>query len=203
MFGKTLSTALSLLLFAATAFAGQIRMDCNAIYPASNFHSKGAVLFAEKVAEYTGGDVDITVHAGGSLGFKGPELLKAVKDATLPMSDILMGVVAGSDQVFGLSSMPLLVKSYDEARTFYEAARPYYEKSCTRWNQKLLYAAPWPPSGLFTQKPLVTVADLEGLKTRTYDKNGATFLSMAKGSPLSLPWGNCIPLCRPAWPIPY
>ena len=167
-----------------------VRMDLNAIYPASNFHSQGAMHFADKVREATAGTVDITVHPGGSLGFKGPELLKAIMDGTLPMSDILMGVVAGSEEIFGLSTYPMIVGSYAEARVFYDAAKPHYESACARWNQKLLYAAPWPPSGLFTKKPLVTMADMEGLKTRTYDRNGALFLEKARGNPMSLPWGE-------------
>lgn len=190
MLKRIVAALLMVLALGFSAQAADLKMDCNAIYGSNNFHSQGAQLFADKVAEYTSGSVQITVHPGGSLGFKGPELLKTVKDGTLPMSDILMGVVSGSDQVFGLSSMPLLAKDYAEAKKLYDAARPYYEKACRRWNQKMLYAAPWPPSGLFTQKPLKTVADFEGLKTRTYDKNGAELLRAAGASPMSLPWGE-------------
>ncbi|WP_432738171.1 TRAP transporter substrate-binding protein [Maridesulfovibrio sp. FT414] len=181
---------LLVMSFALSAQAAELKMDCNAIYGATNFHSQGAQLFADKVAEYTSGSVQITVHPGGSLGFKGPELLKTVKDGTLPMSDILMSGVAGSDEVFGVSSMPLIANNYAEAKKLYDVAKPEYEKACRRWNQKLLYAAPWPPSGLFTQKPINTAADLEGLKTRTYDKNGAELLRAVGASPMSLPWGE-------------
>ena len=180
----------SVLVCGSWAGAQTMRMDLNAVYPASNFHSQGAVNFADKVREATGGSVDITVHPGGSLGFKGPELLKAIMDGTLPMSDILMGVVSGSEEIFGLSTYPMIVGSYAEAKVFYDAARPHYESACAKWNQKLLYAAPWPPSGLFTKKPLVALADMSGLKTRTYDRNGALFLEKAGGNPMSLPWGE-------------
>lgn len=190
MLKRIITSLLMVLAFAISAQAADLKMDCNAIYGATNFHSQGAKIFADKVAEYTSGSVQITVHPGGSLGFKGPELLKTVKDGTLPMSDILMGVVSGSDQVFGVSSMPLLANDYAEAKKLYDAAKPYYDKACRRWNQKMLYAAPWPPSGLFTKKPLKTVSDFEGLKTRTYDKNGAELLRAAGASPMSLPWGE-------------
>jgi len=185
-----LATACLLALVSAASAADVVKMNLNAIYPASNFHSRGAEEFAKRVDEYTGGTVKIAVHPGGSLGFKGPELLKAVKDGTLPMSDILMGVVAGSEEIFGLSSLPRMVKSYEEARKYYEIARPAYDKAAEKWNQKILYACPWPPSGLFTKKPVKSVADIDGLKTRTYDKNGADFLNGAGGSPVSLPWGE-------------
>ncbi|MFK4765418.1 TRAP transporter substrate-binding protein [Desulfobaculum sp. SPO524] len=187
---KRILLVLCLLLIAAPASAATVRMNCNAIYGPNNFHTKGAVSFAEKAKKYTDATVVIEVHPGGSLGFKGPELLKAVKDGTLPMSDILMGVVAGSDEVFGLSTIPLIVDSYDEAMRYYEACRPQYEKACRKWNQKLLYAAPWPRSGLYTKGPFEKLADIEGLKIRTYDKNGADFLKRADASPQSLPWGE-------------
>lgn len=183
-------SCLALLLTAAQAGAAPVKMDCNAIYPAGNFHSQGAVNFAEKVKAATNGEVVITVHAGGALGFKGPELLKAVKDATVPMTDVLMGVVAGSEEIFGISSMPRVATSYADAKKFYALAKPAYDKALARWNQKLLYAAPWPPSGLFTKKPINTPDDLKGLKVRTYDKNGATFLENAGAHPMSLPWGE-------------
>ncbi|MFH1153593.1 MAG: TRAP transporter substrate-binding protein [Pseudomonadota bacterium] len=179
------------LLASGVAFADtSMKLDLNAIYGATSFHTMGAMEFAKSVKDYSGGSVDITVHAGGSLGFKGPELLKAVKDAQIPMSDILMGVVAGSEQVFGISSLPRLAASFEQARSLYNDCRPLYEAAAEKWNQKLLYAAPWPPSGLVTSTPVASAADIKGLKTRTYDKNGASFLQELGGSPLSLPWGE-------------
>jgi TRAP-type C4-dicarboxylate transport system substrate-binding protein len=170
--------------------ADVVKMNLNAIYPATNFHSQGAEEFAKRVKEYTGGTVDIAVHPGGALGFKGPELLKTVKDGTVPMSDILMGVVQGSEKAFGISSLPRMVTSYDEAWKLYEACKELYDKAAVKWNQKILYVVPWPPSGLFTTKEVKTAADIKGLKTRTYDKNGADFLANLGGSPVSLPWGE-------------
>ncbi|WDP88836.1 MAG: TRAP transporter substrate-binding protein [Desulfobacter sp.] len=188
---KSILVALMVMMAAAPAWAGKtMKLDLNAIYGSTSFHTVGAMKFAELANKYSGGSLDITVHPGGSLGFKGPELLKAVKDAQLPMSDILMGGVSGSAHVFGLSSLPRLAGSFEEAKALYADARPLYEKAAAKWNQKLLYAAPWPPSGLVTKKAVAGVADIKGLKTRTYDKNGANFLRELGGAPLALPWGE-------------
>lgn len=167
-----------------------VKLDLNAVYGATSFHTVGAMEFATLAEKYSHGSVQITVHPGGSLGFKGPELLKVVKDGQVPMSDILMGVVAGSEQVFGISSLPRLVGSFDEAKQLYTDCKPLYEKAAKKWKQKLLYAAPWPPSGLVTKEMINSTADLKNLKTRTYDKNGAEFLRSLGGSPVSLPWGE-------------
>lgn len=167
-----------------------VKLDLNAVYGATSFHTVGAMEFAKLAEKYSEGSLQITVHPGGSLGFKGPELLKVVKDGQVPMSDILMGVVAGSEHAFGISSLPRLVGSFDEAKQLYADTKPIYEKTAMKWKQKLLYAAPWPPSGLVTQNVVNSKADLKNLKTRTYDKNGAEFLRMLEGSPVSLPWGE-------------
>lgn len=184
-----LLASLLLVPFQAQA-TGPVELDCNAVYPASNFHTMGAQAFAERVAQYTHGSVRITVHPDSSLGFRSPELLKAVKDGILPMSDMLMGAVAGSEEIFGLTTIPLLMRSIDQAFALYQAARPHYEKACEKWNQKLLYAAPWPQSGLHTKKPILGIEDLAGLKIRSYDQNSAEFLQRAGASPQPLPWGE-------------
>ncbi|AEI13964.1 Extracellular solute-binding protein, family 7 [Flexistipes sinusarabici DSM 4947] len=171
-------------------FAADVKMNLNAIYGQNSFHTQGAMYFADLVEEYTDGSVDITVHPGGSLGFKGPELLKAVKDAQVPMSDILMGVVAGSEHVFGISSLPRLASSFDEAKELYEDTKPLYKEAAAKWNQKFLYAAPWPPSGLVTKNKVETAADIKNAKIRTYDKNGANFLRELGAAGISMPWGE-------------
>lgn len=190
MLKKGLGTLIILLFLSLPATAATVKMDLHASYGATSFHTEGAIKFAELAKHYSGGSVDITVHPGGSLGFKGPELLKVVKDGQVPMSDILMGVVAGSEHVFGISSLPRLVPSFAQAKALYNDCRPLYEKAATKWNQKFLYAAPWPPSGLVTKTTINSKADLANLKTRTYDKNGAEFLRILGAAPVSLPWGE-------------
>lgn len=192
---KVLSTLVSLAIstffvFGSASAQEPIQMDLNAVYGPTSFHTQGAMDFAGLVDKYSDGSVKIKVHAGGALGFKGQELLNAVKNGMVPMSDILMGVVAGSSHTFGISSLPMLVSTYEEAAQLYENSKPLYEKAAIKWNQKMLYAAPWPPSGLVTKKPINTAKDLEGLKIRTYDKNGASFLKALGASPVSLPWGE-------------
>jgi TRAP-type C4-dicarboxylate transport system substrate-binding protein len=179
-----------LLLLALPAFAATFKMDLHASYSADSIHTQGAIQFSDLVRSYSNGTVEITVHPGGSLGFKDPELLKVVKDGQVPMADILMGVVAGSEHVFGVSSLPRLVPDFAAARKLYKDCRPLYEQAASRWNQKLLYAAPWPPSGLVTRKTVASRSDLANLKTRTYDKNSTEFLRILGVAPVSLPWGD-------------
>ena len=189
-FAGFLVVLVALMFVWSSAHAKVIKMNLNCIYGPKSIHTLGAMKFAKLVKKYTHGTVIITVYPGGSLGFKGPELLRVVRDGQVPMSDILMGVVSGSEHVFGVSSLPRLVKSYKQAWKLYQAFKPLYEQAALKWHQKFLYAAPWPPSGLVTKKAIHSAKDLKGLKIRTYDKNGAEFLRLLGANAVSMPWGD-------------
>ena len=176
-------TSLSVALLAAN-----IKMDLNAMYGATNFHTKGAEQFAALVDEYTKGSVKITVHAGATLVKGSP--LQAVKDGTVAMTDMFIPFTAGGGKVFGISALPFVASSYEDAYKLYQISKPVYDKTAAQWNQKMLYAVSWPPSGLYTKKPMMSKADFSDLKTRTYDKNSADFITMVGGNSVALPWGE-------------
>ena len=173
---------------AATLLAGNIKMDLNAKYGANNFHTKGAEKFATLVNDYSKGSVDITVHAGSSLIKGNP--LKAVKDGTVAMTDMFIPFTSGGGKVFGISALPFIAQSYDNAYRLYQISKPAYEKTAKKWNQKLLYSVTWPPSGFYSNKSMTSISDFKGAKTRTYDKNSAAFVNQAGGNAVALPWGE-------------
>jgi TRAP-type C4-dicarboxylate transport system substrate-binding protein len=183
-----LKKALIVATIAASLVAGVVKMDLNAKYGANNFHTKGAEKFAKLVEKYSDGSVKITVHAGSSLVKGNP--LKAVKNGTVAMTDMFIPFTSGGGKVFGISALPFIANSYEDAYRLYQISKPAYEKTFKKWNQKLLYAVSWPPSGLYTKKPIKSLADFKGLKTRTYDKNSANFINLAGGSAMALAWGE-------------
>lgn len=166
------------------------RILLNTIYPSSSLPTRGAAKFAETVRLFTGGTLDIQLTPAEESGYRGPELLAAVKNNTVAMSDILMGAVSRSERAFGISSLPLIAQTHDEARELYNISRPLYEQRCAKWGVVFLYAIPWPPSGLFATAPTKSLSDLKGLRVRTYDTNGAAFLARAGAAPIPIPWGD-------------
>jgi len=166
------------------------RWDMHVAWPPANFHTKGVVRFADLVKAKSGGKLDIVVHPGGALGYKGAEILRVVRDGTLPIAEVLMGNVQGDEPIFGLTSLPLLAGSYDDAWRLYQLAKPYYEKALERNNAMLLYAVPWPPSGIYTKKELSSTADFKGLKVRTYDANSAEFVRLLGAEGIAIPFSE-------------
>ena len=85
---KLISTVLFSTVFTLSVQAGE-KWDMPMAYSATNFHSQNGVMFADAVRVATGGDVDITVHAGGSL-FKGGEIKKAIQTGQVPIGERLL-----------------------------------------------------------------------------------------------------------------
>jgi len=163
----------------------------NSVWPADNLQCVALQEFADRAKEETNGKVQITVKSGGALGYKGPELLKAVRDGLVPISSMVITQAAGDEKIFGVVSLPFLTRNYDEAKKLSEIARPYFDKACEeKWNQKILLMSPWPPAALWTQKKVDSVDDMQNLKVRTYDKNGALVVEATGGTPYPLPFSE-------------
>ena len=184
--------AVLLVVSAFTAHA-QVQLDLATTYSGSNIHAESVRVFAERVAEATGGEVAITVHEGGALGLRDEDHFPAVADGIVPIANVLMGAAVGSDSIYGLSTLPFLVSDFEEAKLLHDIARPAYEAAAERYNQKLLFTAPWPPSGIHAQRPVTSYDDIEGLRIRTYDRNGTDVLNEAGANALVMSWGDVYP----------
>ncbi len=160
------------------------------LWPTSNFSTQGVMQFADLVKERTENRVLIEVHPGGSLGFKGPDMLQVVKDGLVPVGEMLLGYVAGTEQLMDLSTMPFLVANYGEAHLLGIVSKPYMEKVFKKWNQKLLYWQFWPGAGLYSKKPIVSLDDLKGLRIRTFNNVSTQWVKDAGAKPVSMPWGD-------------
>jgi TRAP-type C4-dicarboxylate transport system substrate-binding protein len=176
------------VVFLASPSLAKTTWNANTVWPANNMHSLWLTEYAEKVKKATGGDLELAVHTGGALGYKGPQLLKAVRDGRVALSDMLISGVAGDEKIFRISTLPFLVRDFEELRLLVDIARPYYDRAAAKWNQKILYIAPWPGAGLWTKKKITTVEDLRGLRTRVYDINGAFLMEAVGATPLVVPF---------------
>ncbi len=191
MFNKFLVAGAALAVSVGMGHA-QSYLDMTNEYEPSSIHGQGDQFFAEQVNS-SGADVEITLHLGGALGFRSADNLDAVGDGVVPIADTLGGVLAGSDPIFLVSSLPFIAANPEEARALFEAARPAYEAFFEENGQMLLYASPWPASGLWANEPVDTVEALTGLTMRTYDANGTRTLIAAGASPIQLSWADVVP----------
>ncbi len=187
------------LLFALAFSSGAIaktRWDMHLNYPAGNFHSQGAKRFADRVKKATNGELEIVLHPGASLGFKGPELLRAVAEGQLVIAEIPTGMVEGDAPILALTAQPFISTNAKEQRLLYDLAKPTYAKVLKKFNQFTLYTSVWPFSGIYTQRPITSVADLKGLKMRVYDGTGLAFGKATGIAARKMPFSEVYPAMK-------
>lgn len=189
---KAIAAAHALLLATTVLPAQAAGWDMFVVWPETNYHAQNALRFAEEVARVTDGEVNITVHAGGTLGFKGPEVLSVVRDGLVPIADMLLNQQVGEEPFFGLESVPYLASNFEQLAILEEEAWPIYEELAAKHNQKFLYTTPWPGQGLFTRDAVTQASDISGITIRTVDRNGTEFFTALGASPVQLPWGEVV-----------
>ena len=183
------------LVFVPEGFA-KTKWDLHLNYPAGNFHSKGAQTFADRVAKATNGQVKVVLHPGSALGFKGPELLRAVAEGQLKAAEVPTGMVEGDAPTLALTAQPFISTNAFEQRLLYQLAKPTYAKILKKFNQFTLYTSVWPFSGIYTQRPIRSAADLKGLKMRVYDGTGLAFGGATGIAARKMPFSEVYPAMK-------
>jgi TRAP-type C4-dicarboxylate transport system substrate-binding protein len=191
---KRLSIALALATVSAVqmpAFA--VDWDFATANSPGNYQTKIDEQFAAEVAAATHNAVKIAVHPGGQLGFKGPEMLAAVRDGLVPIGSFQMTQQSGLVPVMGASSLPYVVSGFDEMKVFRTVSKGFYDDVFKRYNQKLLFVVPWPSQNVFSKVELSNADIFRTMKIRTTDRAGSDFFRSLGASPAQIPWGEVVP----------
>ena len=160
------------LLTASAAIQAQTRWDLPTAYPATNFHTVNLTQFVADVDRLSGGKLKIALHPNASL-FKAPEIKRAVQGGQAQAGEILLTNFSNEWQIYAADALPFLADSYDEATKLYRLQKPLLDKKLGEQGMMLLYSVPWPPQGLYSKKPINSVADLRGIKWRAYSPSTA------------------------------
>ncbi|WP_425467300.1 TRAP transporter substrate-binding protein [Parasedimentitalea maritima] len=163
----------STIALGATAASAE-KWDMPMAYSATNFHSEMGVVFADKVREYTSGDLDITVHPGGSL-FKGGEIKRAIQTGQVPIGERFMAAHANEVPLLGWDNLPFVATTYADNAKLWEAAKDTVNGQLADLNLVTLYTCPWPGQGFYFNKDVNSSADTQGVKFRSYNTATATF----------------------------
>ena len=187
-----------LLLSAAPALAQQLvaTWQMATEYPASAIPWQGVAAFAGLVQEKSGGRLVVTPSFDAAKGIKSAAMLDAVRDGRLEAGDAFAGALADTDPIFELSSLPFLATTIADAKRLTDLARPRIEAVLATRGQKLLYTTPWPASGIWSKRPVASLADLRGLTMRTYDEISTQVLGAAGAKAMVLSFADAMPKLR-------
>ena len=182
-FKPVIAAAAGVVLAASGAFAET--WDMPMAYADGNFHTQNGKAFAEAVNVATGGELEIVVHASGSL-FKGNEIKRALQTGQAPIGERLLSAHQNENVLFGFDSVPFLATSFEASQTLWEAARPSLEALLEEQDLVLLYSVPWPPQGIYAKKDLESASDMEGVKFRAYNTATSRLAELSGAVPVQI-----------------
>ncbi len=188
---KKLTTLMAATALTATAALPALaashseKWDMPMAYSASNFHSDVGAQFAKCVTTGTGGAIEITTHPSGSL-FAGADIKRAIQTGQVPIGERLLSGHQNENALFGFDSIPFLATSFDDSDKLWKAAKPSIEKLLADQNLTLLYAVAWPPQGLYFKDEVNSVADMEGVKFRSYNNATARLAELTGMLPVTI-----------------
>jgi TRAP-type C4-dicarboxylate transport system substrate-binding protein len=177
---------LLLALAAVSVTHAQTRWQLASGYREDSFHTQNLALFASDVEQGTTGALRIDLRPNNTM-FKLADIRQAVQDGRAQAGETIMTSMVGEIPIAGADSIPFVVHSYADARRLWHVQRPLIEKHFAARGLKPLYVVPWPPQGLFSNKPVRTKADFAGVRMRTYNQSTVRIAEMLGASPVDVP----------------
>lgn len=184
------STLLALAL-AATSVCASATTTWNlaAEQPDSNYMTIVAREFARDAQQGTKGEIDIKIHSNAVL-FKRPEVKRAVQTGQVQLGDVVISILANEDPVFEVDTIPMLARSFPQARKLWNLSRPAVEEKLLKQGVRVLYALPWPPQSLVTKQPVQSMDDLKSVRVRSYSATLSRMIELMGASPTIVSTGE-------------
>ena len=147
--------------------------------------------FFENFAAKTGLPIDADYKPIDTLGIKDTEQLRVMKAGLFDIVSLRVSQNSRDEPtILGLD----LVGASPDYATGRKVAKAYFDVADERlqkqFNIKLLGVWPFGPQILFCKKPITKLADIKGLKVRTYDQNLAKFIELVGGTPVPISFAD-------------
>jgi tripartite ATP-independent transporter DctP family solute receptor len=168
----TLLGAASFAVLAGVSAQAATQLKLAHYAPEAHPAHKAAVMMAEGVAKRTNNEVTIKIFPANQLGDGNEALeqqMKGAIDLSLPTQPMLDKYQPAGDRPFAVVMLPFVFKDYQHAWKVVDG--PYAEWLATKFDQlNLVHLANWEwgfRNLTNSKKPIMTPADVQGLKIRT------------------------------------
>ena len=154
------------ILFLQTSEAATVFKLGHTDPPDSPRH-KAALLFADKVKQYTGGKYEVNVYHSETLG-SDPKLIEQVKLGAIDFCVSGIAIYANQLPELGLLALPYLVETFEQGWYLYDNA-PWVKEYFNKLQEKNIRILSMWEAGfrcMTTKKPVNTAADVKGMKLR-------------------------------------
>lgn len=150
--------------------------------------------FTKELTEASGGAITTNFGSLEDLGIQGPEVLRLLSLGMFDISEGTLSYMAGEAPEFESLDLPGLTSDIDQQREMANALRPELAAVMDeKFNVKLLSMAPIALQVLYCNKPVNNLADLSGLKVRTFNRAMAELVEGLGAQSVNIPFAEVVP----------
>jgi TRAP-type C4-dicarboxylate transport system substrate-binding protein len=147
--------------------------------------------FAERVRVRTNGQVEIQLSSYPELGISGFDSLRTIEDGSIPFQEVYSGFVGGD---FPFLEMGELLGLFPDEATQIRVLKALEAEEARvvreNFNGEVLFYNYYPFQYFFSKRPLNTLADFEGLQTRTHSVPLGDLISGLGASPQTMAFAD-------------
>ena len=182
---KTLSLTAAALIAASASVA---QADDWTAYTYSSVSTtaavKGMARIAERVAEETGGALEIDLHLGKTLQIASSDITQAVGDGIVDMAADFF--FSGNVPIARVLNLPMLIENDEEWAAAYAAMESTLVEAFAEQGVVLLGGYRYPEQTIFTTFEIGALSDLEGRRIRVTSPEQGRFVEQFGGAPITL-----------------
>lgn len=143
--------------------------------------------FADRVNARLAGRLKINPVYGSSLGVPGPDVAVALNEGVFQCDFTALPYLAGDIPVLGIAGLPALLPNNYQALMAHSVLAPYYASELES-RGVLLIGNPqlFPKQGMWTKKPIQSLADLKGIRLRVSSPEQTMMANALGAIPVSL-----------------
>ncbi|MDR1741895.1 MAG: TRAP transporter substrate-binding protein DctP [Synergistaceae bacterium] len=171
------------LLASTTAFA-KAEFKLSNQFPASHHISKGIVVFAEKVKEYSGGNLECKIFDSAQL-YKDTEIVEALQDNLIETGLVATNKWSGMIPAIDVFDMPFIFADLDSVKKFLDAgAAEIIDAECAAKGVVNLFWVDYGYIQFFNNKREIKKPDdMKGLTMRSFSGSDAETLQTLGAAP--------------------
>ena len=140
---------------------------CTLIYSTEAEH--GIDGFIERVRDRTEGQVDFQISSFPELGLAGPDSLRLIEDRTMELAEIYSGYIGGDLPIIDMANLWGLYPDPETNFAVIDATRDDIHSIIEEQSNGIVVMENYYESNYyFSSRPLNSLADFEGLKTRSH-----------------------------------
>ncbi len=175
--------ALCLAFFICTPAKAATTFKLSNQFPPGHHVSAGLRVFADKVQEYSKGEMTVQIFDSGTL-YRDAEIIKAIRGGSVEVGLVPVNKWSGILPAVDIFDVPFTFKDLPSLKVFLDEAGPILDGAFSKYGVKVLFWVDYGYVQFFNSKrPLKMPDDFKGLTMRSYSAGDSETLKALGAAP--------------------